>query len=110
MSPESLTAKLQLFGLTETALTAIQEVLAAYPEVEEAIIYGSRALGRHHPASDIDFTLVGPALSSGILARIDADLDDLLLPWIVDLSCLSSINHPALLVRASRSFRPGSRS
>ena len=97
MSPEALTAKPQLFGLTETALKAIQEVLAAYPEVEEAILYGSRALGRHRPASDIDLTLVGPALSSGILARIDADLDDLLLPWIVDLSCLSSINHPALV-------------
>ena len=34
MSPEALTAKPQLFGLTEMALTAIQEVLAAYPEVE----------------------------------------------------------------------------
>ena len=102
MSPEALTAKPQLFGLTETALKAIQEVLAAYPEVEEAILYGSRALGRHRPASDIDLTLVGPALSSGILARIDADLDDLLLPWIVDLSCLSSINHQALLDHIAR--------
>lgn len=102
MSPECLPATPQLFGLSETALAAIQDVLAAYPEVEEAILYGSRALGRHRPASDIDLILVGPALSSGILARIDADLDDLLLPWIVDLSCQSSISHPALLDHIAR--------
>ncbi len=58
----------QLLDLRETALAAIQGVLAAYPEVEEAILYGSRALGRHRPASDIALTLLGPALSSGILA------------------------------------------
>ena len=102
MSPEALTAKPQLFGLTETALTAIQEVLAAYPEVEEAILYGSRALGRHRPASDIDLTLIGSDLNNATLARIDADLDDLLLPWVIDLSAFSSLRHPALLDHIQR--------
>ena len=50
------------------------------PEVEAAILYGSRALGRHRPASDIDLALIGPALNATALARIDADRDDLLLP------------------------------
>jgi predicted nucleotidyltransferase len=72
------------------------------PEVEVAILYGSRALGRHRPASDIDLTLIGPAISSATLARIDADLDDLLLPWMIDLSALSAICHPALLAHIER--------
>ena len=63
-------------------MAALQEVLAAYPELEEAILYGSRALDRHRPASDIDLILVGLALTSATLARIDADLDDLLLSLI----------------------------
>jgi hypothetical protein len=54
-------------------------------------------LGRHRSGSDTDLTLVGAALTQRSLARIGSDLDDLLLPWIVDLSCLSSIRHPALL-------------
>jgi predicted nucleotidyltransferase len=54
--------------LKEGLRAAIKEVLASYPEVEEAILYGSRVLGHHRPASDIDLTLVGPALTSGTLA------------------------------------------
>ena len=95
-------AMAQAIGLPEAAIVAIQQVLASYPEVEAAILYGSRALGRHRPASDIDLTLVGPAIGAAALARIDADLDDLLLPWVIDLSCLASIRHPALLAHIER--------
>jgi predicted nucleotidyltransferase len=69
---------------------------------DTAILYGSRALGRHRPASDIDLTLIGTAISAAALARIDADLDDLLLPWMIDLSCLSAIRHPGLLAHIQR--------
>jgi len=89
-------------GLPDAALTAIRQVLASHPEVEAAILYGSRALGRHRPASDIDLTLIGSTISAASLARIDADLDDLLLPWMIDLSCQASIHHPALLARIKR--------
>jgi len=90
------------YGLSEATLLAMQQVLANHPEVEAAILYGSRALGRHRPGSDIDLTLVGETLTEQSLATIEADLDDLLLPWIVDLSSLSSIRHPALLLHIQR--------
>ena len=67
----------QATGLPDAALTTIRQVLASHPEVEAAILYGS-------------------------LARIDADLDDLLLPWMIDLSCHASIHHPALLAHIER--------
>ncbi|MFM7235614.1 MAG: nucleotidyltransferase domain-containing protein [Cyanobium sp.] len=89
-------------GLPDAAITAIRQVLASHPEVEAAILYGSRALGRHRPASDIDLTLIGSTISATTLARIDADLDDLLLPWIIDLSCLTSLRHPALRAHIER--------
>ena len=86
----------QRFGLPETAIQAIQQVLAAHPEVEQALVYGSRALGRQRPASDIDLTLIGPAISFGTLAQIEAELDELLLPWMIDLSRLADLSHPPL--------------
>ena len=95
-------ASAQATGLPDAAIAAIRQVLARHPEVEAAILYGSRALGHHRPASDIDLTLIGPAISAATLARIDADLDDLLLPWMIDLSCLASIDHPALLAHIER--------
>jgi uncharacterized protein len=92
----------QRFGLPEQAIRAIQQVLAAHPEVEQAIVYGSRALGRQRPASDIDLTLIGPAISFGTLAQIEAELDDLLLPWMLDLSRLADLSHPPLLAHIER--------
>ena len=41
------------FGLPEEAIAEIQAALALYPEVERAILYGSRALGNFTPGSDI---------------------------------------------------------
>ena len=92
----------QRFGLPETAILAIQQVLAAHPEVEQAIVYGSRALGRQRPASDIDLTLRGAEISSSTLAQIEAELDDLLLPWMIDLSRLADLSHPPLLDHIAR--------
>jgi predicted nucleotidyltransferase len=92
----------QRFGLPEAAIQAIQQVLAAHPEVERAIVYGSRALGRQRPASDIDLTLLGPALRPSTLAQIEAELDDLLLPWMIDLSRLADLSHPPLLAHIHR--------
>ena len=95
-------ASAQAIGLPDSAMAAIQRVLATYPEVEAAILYGSRALGRYRPASDIDLTLTGHAISNATLARIDADLDDLLLPWVIGLSAPAAIHHPALLEHIQR--------
>lgn len=102
MTTMSLSQTPQHFGLPDTAIQAIQQVLAAHPEVEQAIVYGSRALGRQRPASDIDLTLIGPTISFGTLARIESELDDLLLPWMINLSRLADLSHPPLLAHIER--------
>ncbi len=89
-------------GLPNSAAEKIRTVLASYPEVEKAILYGSRAKGTFRNGSDIDLTLVGHALDPTLLLRIDNDLDDLLLPWMIDLSILSQINNPDLIAHIDR--------
>ena len=42
-------------------------------------------MGRHRPGSDIDLTLVASDLSHDDRLRFMAALDDLLLPWGIDL-------------------------
>lgn len=73
-------------GLPPDASARILAVLRADPAVREVWLYGSRAMGRHRPGSDIDLTLVAPGLSHDDRLRLMAALDDLLLPWSVDLS------------------------
>ncbi len=84
-------------SLPAAAVAKIQGVLATFPAIELATLYGSRALGRHRPGSDIDLTLAGDGLDACTLARLDGALDDLLLPWRIDLSVQSSLQSPELI-------------
>ncbi len=90
------------FGLNDTELQALRTTLASIPEVEEAIIYGSRARGTNRVASDIDITLKGSALTYLQLALLDARIDDLYLPYFVDLSLFSMLKNPDLLESIDR--------
>jgi predicted nucleotidyltransferase len=73
-------------GLPAEVSARILALLLADPAVREVWLYGSRAMGRHRPGSDIDLTLVAPALAHHNRLQLMHDLDDLLLPWSIDLS------------------------
>lgn len=86
------------FGLKETTVRKIKEVLSQYPQVEQAILYGSRAKGDYKNGSDIDLTLCGGAdLTLHVLYRIMDELDDLLLPYTMDVSIFNDIEDEELL-------------
>jgi predicted nucleotidyltransferase len=80
------------FGLKETTIQKICSVLNHYPQVEKAILYGSRAKGNYKNGSDIDLTLHGEELSLNTIYKILDDLDDLLLPYTIDLSIFKDID------------------
>ena len=84
-------------GLTDGTVAQIHEVLARVPEVEKALLYGSRAKGNFKPGSDIDLTLVGTALTSKILGQIRGELEDGLLPYTFDVSILAQITQADLI-------------
>ena len=73
-----------------------------YPQIEKAILYGSRAAGNYRNGSDIDLTLCGEGLTHSILTKIDFDLDDLLLPYMIDISDFSKINNPDIVTQIKR--------
>jgi predicted nucleotidyltransferase len=84
-------------GLNDKTVAQIHETLAHYPEVEKALLYGSRAKGNFEPGSDVDLTLLGIGLTSKILGQIQDELEDGLLPYAFDLSILALINQVDLL-------------
>lgn len=90
------------FGLKDNVIQAICDVLRQYDEVDKAILYGSRAKGNFQPASDIDLALVGPALTLSTQLRIESDLDDLLLPYKIDVAILEQIESVELLEHIGR--------
>ena len=91
-----------MYGLSPTTIHHIREVFALYPGLDKATLYGSRAMGTYRPGSDIDLTLEGEQLDLTTLHQIENELDDLLLPYKMDLSLLKHINNPELLDHIQR--------
>ena len=75
----------------------IRLVLKNYSEIEKVIVYGSRAIGIYRSGSDIDLTFVGENLNSKIMSNISNGIDDLLTPYMFDLSILSQIDNTDLV-------------
>lgn len=91
------------YGLPEPTIEQICGVLARYPQITRAILYGSRAKGNYKNGSDIDLTLYGGAeLTLQVLYKIMDELDDLLLPYTIDLSIMSNITDPDVLEHIRR--------
>ncbi len=65
------------YGLKENIIQKINSVFSSFPEINEVIIYGSRAKGNYKEGSDIDLTLNGYNLTLPILNKINMKLDDL---------------------------------
>lgn len=90
------------YGLKQQMIDAIQKVFAQYPQIYSVVLYGSRAKGNFRPNSDIDFTLKGDSLNLKILFKIETDLDDLLLPFKMDVSVFDKIENQDLIEHINR--------
>jgi len=89
-------------GLPESAIARINAIFAAVPKIEQVILYGSRAKGTFRHGSDIDLVIKGEKIDHSQLLRIERQLDDLLLPYIIDLSLLHRIDNQELLDHIKR--------
>lgn len=102
MTSQTKTNANKRYGLSQHDIEAIQGVFKQYPTIQKAILYGSRAKGNYRYNSDIDLTLIGEQLTYSDLIHIDNDLDDLLLPYTIDLSIYHQIDNPDLIEHIER--------
>ncbi len=85
-----------MFGLKDADIKLIKSVFLRYKNITKVVLYGSRAMGNYRNASDIDLTMFGNNLNMDILLRIENELDDLLLPYNIDLSIYDKIENKDL--------------
>jgi predicted nucleotidyltransferase len=85
------------YGLNEEAIQQIQKVFSAFPAIEEAVLYGSRAIGNYKNGSDIDITLKGKSLNGTIVNKVVLALDDLFLPYTFDISMFSQLDNKDII-------------
>jgi predicted nucleotidyltransferase len=90
------------YGLKESTIEQIQSVFSRHEAVEEVILYGSRAKGTYRNGSDIDLTIKGKDVTLSELFQ----LDDLLLPYKIDLSLKHKLNDAELVAHIERVGKP----
>lgn len=91
-----------MYGLKDIHVAEIKSVFANYTDIDQAILYGSRAKGNYQDGSDIDISLVGKSLNLNKILRIETELDDLLLPYKIDISIMNKIENTDLVEHINR--------
>ena len=76
-----------MYGLLERDLKFILEAISGYSEIEEVIIFGSRAMGNYKKGSDIDLALKGEKVDQSVVRRLSDELEEEYpLPYFFDIT------------------------
>ncbi|MDN5323646.1 MAG: uncharacterized protein PWQ67_2100 [Clostridia bacterium] len=85
------------FGLSESDLDYIIKAIRKFPEIEKAVIFGSRAKGNYKPGSDVDIAIYGENITMNTLSALHAMLEDYgPLPYYFDVVDYTHLGHKDL--------------
>jgi uncharacterized protein len=88
-------------GLQDSDLPVIKGVISRFPQVQRAVLFGSRAKGNFKPGSDVDIALYlqGEDITSSLAGILN---DETLLPYKFDILNVDSISNQELLDHINR--------
>ncbi len=85
------------YGLKDEQLALIISFIRKYQEVEQAVLFGSRALGTYKNSSDVDIALFGEQATASLAAKLKFDIEeDTYLPFFFDFIAWPTITNEAL--------------
>jgi len=87
------------FGLKEDRLNEIRRVLARYPQVNRAVIFGSRARGDFRPNSDIDLAVYLVDSEDKMPGELLLEIDDAAGIYKIDVIDMLRLNNKTLRQR-----------
>ncbi|WP_276501761.1 restriction endonuclease subunit S [Terrimonas pollutisoli] len=90
------------FGLDENIIEQIQKVFESNPKVDEVLVFGSRAKGNYRPDSDIDLAVKGRNISFDDITGLSVQLDQLNLPYKIDLINYATVTDKDVLEHIDR--------
>jgi predicted nucleotidyltransferase len=91
-----------MYGLKEEVISKLKLIFSKYENIDKVIVYGSRAMGNYRNGSDIDLCFFGEDLSLDTLYKIEDDIEDLLLPYLFDMSIYSHLDNTGLIDHINR--------
>lgn len=90
------------YGLEKSDIRDIVSVLKENSKVQQIILFGSRAKNTHSNGSDIDIALKGNSLNTNDIINLSVELDELDLPYKIDLVIYERIEEEALKEHINR--------
>ena len=90
-------------GLNQRDLDNITTAVKKFPDIEQAIIFGSRAKGNHKKGSDVDLAIKGKNISEETVKRLSGELnEEMPLPYFFDVVHFDKISNSGLADHISR--------
>ena len=85
------------YGILERDIEYIRKALETFPEVEQAILFGSRAMGNYKRGSDVDIVLKGNKINQHICNKISYLLnEEYPVPYFVEVISYNQISNEEL--------------
>jgi len=84
------------FGIDKSDLNRIISEIKENTKITKIILFGSRAKGNYKSGSDIDLAIFSQNLSFDELLEIKVNLEELLLPYLIDLIDYNTISNEDL--------------
>ncbi len=93
---------MKIAGLTDQELLQLQSALKQIKGLEKAVVFGSRATGKHKPISDLDVALYGDGVGFGAIFDLEDALYDAGFPHELDVLLVSIIQDDRLKAAIER--------
>lgn len=93
---------MKVAGLTDQELLQLQSALGSIKGLEKAVVFGSRATGKHRPNSDLDIALFGDGVGFGAIFDLEDSLYDAGFPHELDVLLVSIIQDERLKAAIDR--------
>ena len=91
------------FGLKKDDLEQIVKVISKFPEIQTALIFGSRAKGISAKGSDVDLAVKGSLITDNVISSLKDVLENqTLLPYFFDVVHFENIKNDNLVEHINR--------
>ncbi len=85
------------YGLSDKQLQEIAGIISSYSQIEQALIFGSRAIDTYKEASDVDIAIKGSKADSKLAAALKDQLEEeTYLPFFFDVIAYHSVQSEEL--------------
>ena len=93
---------MKVAGLSDQELSQLQSALGTIKGLEKAVVFGSRATGKHKAQSDVDIALYGDGVGFGAIFDLEDALYDAGFPHELDILLVSIIQDERLKAAIER--------